>query len=171
VEADEDTNLEVGEDAASRQEVSSAAKPSRKTRAATAKQSVSTAAANVEAANTTKLEAEKKKRKRKTSPPLAVETLVFRTPPSQQVESDEEEDEVTDDPPVVEDRTVRGSLSPAAKRQRELEQKTTEDYLHQGLEVQQAAAGVQARVPVLIKVRTFRLKLRAPAAVRYGCRI
>jgi hypothetical protein len=54
------------------------------------------------------------------------------TPPSREVEFDEEEDEATDDPLIVEDQTVRRSLSPAAKRQRELGQKAMEDDLHQG---------------------------------------
>jgi hypothetical protein len=73
------------------------------------------------AAKTAKLEVEKKKkRKRKTSPPPAVETLVIPTPPSREVESDEEEeDKATDDPPVIEERTVRRSLSPATKMQQE----------------------------------------------------
>jgi hypothetical protein len=126
----------------------------------------------VEAAKTAKLEAEKKKRrKRKTSPPLAVEMLVIPTPPSREVEFYEEEDEVTDDPPVVEDWTVRRSLSPATKRQRELGQKAMEDDLRQGLEAQRATTGAHARMPVRVKARPFRPKLRAPAAVRYGCRI
>jgi hypothetical protein len=65
-----------------RQEASNTAKPMRKTRAAIAKQSASTAVAKVEAAKTAKLEAEKKKkRKMKTSPPPAVETLMISTPP------------------------------------------------------------------------------------------
>jgi hypothetical protein len=66
-----------------RQEASNTAKPMRKTRAAIAKQSASTAVAKVEAAKTAKLEAEKKKKKRKmkTSPPKAVETLMIPTPP------------------------------------------------------------------------------------------
>jgi hypothetical protein len=156
---DEDTDPEVGDDVVTRQEASSAAKPRRKTRAAAvAKQSASTAAPKVEAAKTAKLEAEKKKkRKRKMSLPLAVETPVIPTPPSREVESDEE-DEATDDPPVVEDRTVRRSLSPAAKRQWELEQKTMEDDLRQGLEAQRAAAGAHARMLVLIKGQLLDLK-------------
>jgi hypothetical protein len=169
VEADENTDPEVGDDATNRQEVSSTAKPKCRTRAAAVKQSASTVAAKVEAAKTAKLEAEKmKKRKRRTSPP-AVETLVIPSPSTREVESDEE-DVATDDPPVIEDRTVRRSLSPAAKRQRELEQKTMEDDLCQGMEVQRAAAGAQARMPVLIKARPFRPKLRAPATVWYGRR-
>jgi hypothetical protein len=170
VEADEDTNPEVGDDTVTRQEVSSSVKSKRKIRAAAAKRSVSTAAAKVEAAKTAKIEAEKKKN-RKTSPPLAVETLVIPTPPSREVESDEEEDEVTDDTPVVEDRIVRRFLSPAAKRQLELGQKATEDDLRQGLAAQRATACAQSMMPVLIKVRPFRPKLHALATVRYGRRI
>jgi hypothetical protein len=110
-------------------------KPGRNTRAAAAKQSTSMAAAKVEATKTAKLEAEKKKkRKRKMTPPPAVETPVIPTPLSREVKSDEGEGETTDDPLIVEDRTVRRSLSPAAKRQQELGQKATEDDLHQGLE-------------------------------------
>jgi hypothetical protein len=90
VEADEDTEPEVGDDAGTRPEASSVVKPRRKTRAA-AKQSASMATAKVVAAKTAKLEAEKKKKgKRKMSPPLAVETPVIPTPPSREVESDEE---------------------------------------------------------------------------------
>jgi hypothetical protein len=170
VEADEDTNPEVGDDTVTCQEVSSSVKSKRKIRAAAAKRSVSTAAAKVEAAKTAKIEVEKKKN-RKTSPPLAVETLVIPTPPSREVESDEEEDEVTDDTPVVEDRIVRRLLSPAAKRQLELGQKATEDDLRQGLAAQRATAGAQSMMPVLIKVRPFRPKLHALATVRYGRRI
>lgn len=44
-------------------------------------------------------------------------------------------------------------MNPVAKRQRELEQKTTEDDLCQVREVQRAAASAQARMPVLVKVR------------------
>jgi hypothetical protein len=125
VEVDEDTSPEVGDDAATRTEASSAVKPRRKTRVAAVKQSVSAAAEKVEAAKTAKLEAKKKKkkRKRKRSPPSTVETPVIPTPPSREVVSDEEEDEVNDDPSVIEDRTMRRSLSLAAKRQRELGRK------------------------------------------------
>jgi hypothetical protein len=131
------------------------------------------------AAKTAKLEAEKKtRRKRKTSPPLVVEMLVIPTPLSREAKSDEEEDddEATDDPPVVEEhsvveeRTVRRLLSPTAKRQQELGQKVTEDGLCQGLEVQRAAAATQARMPVPIKVHTFRSKLRVAATARYSCK-
>jgi hypothetical protein len=74
-----------------------------------------------------KVAEKKKKRKRKTSPPPAVETPMILTPLSREVESEEEEedDEATEEPPVVENWSVRRSESPAAKRQRELVQKTT----------------------------------------------
>jgi hypothetical protein len=80
VEADQDTDPEVGGDATTHQERSTV-KPKRRTRAAVAaKQSASTTAAKVEAAKTTKLEAEKKKkRKRRKSPPPVVETPVIPT--------------------------------------------------------------------------------------------
>jgi hypothetical protein len=110
----------------------------------------------------------KKKRKWKTSPPLAVKTLAILTPQSREVESkeEEEEDEATEEPPVVEDRSVRRSESPAAKRQRELVQKMTEDALCQGLEAKRAAAVAEAKMLVLNKPRFFRLKPRVPAVTR-----
>jgi hypothetical protein len=79
-------------------------------------------------------------------------------PQSREVESDEEDDEAVEEPPVVEDRSVRRSLSPAAERQRELVQKTTEDTLRQGLEVQQAVTATQVNMPVLNMLRFFRPK-------------
>jgi hypothetical protein len=132
-----------------------------------AKQSATIVAAKVEAVKTAKLELEKKKRKRRMSPPPGVETPVIATPPTREVESDEE-DEATDDPSVIEDRTARRSLSLASKGHWELEQKMTEDDLHQGMEAQRAAASVQTKMPVLRKVRRFRPKFRIPPAARYG---
>jgi hypothetical protein len=126
VEAHEDTDTEVSGDARTSPDVGSATKPRRKTRAAVTKQSVSTAAVKVTAVKVV----EKKNRKRKTSPPLAVEIPVIPTPLSREVESNEEDDEATKEPPVVEERSVRRSLSPSAKRQWELVQKTTEDALY-----------------------------------------
>jgi hypothetical protein len=135
VEVDEDTDPKVGDDAGMHPESSSVVKPRHKKRAVSLKQSASMATTKVQASKTAKLEAEKKKkRKRKTSPPPVVETPVIPTPPSRKVKSDDEEDEATYDPPVVEDQTVKRSFSPAAKRQRMLEPKTTEDDLRQGLE-------------------------------------
>jgi hypothetical protein len=92
-------------------------------------------------------------------PPLAISVEIL-TPLTKDVKDDE--DEAIDDPPVVEDHTARRSLSPAAKRQWELEQKMSEDDLHQMREAQWATVGAQARMPVLVKVLPFRL-------VRYSC--
>jgi hypothetical protein len=142
VGADEDTDIEVGGDTGTGPDVGGALKSQRKTRSAVAKQSATTAAAAVSAVKAAekkkkKKKQKKKKRKRKTSPPPAVETLAIPTPQSREVESEEEEDdEATDEPRVVKDWLVRWSLSPAAKRQWELAQKTMEDALHQGLEAQ-----------------------------------
>jgi hypothetical protein len=72
---------------------------------------------------------------------VAVETPVIPIPPTREVElEEEEEDEATDVPLVVEDWTVGRSVRPVAKRQRELQQKVTEDDLRQGLKVQRAVA-------------------------------
>jgi hypothetical protein len=72
VKADEDSDVEGGDVVARHPEASSATKPRCGTRAATAKQPTSRAAAKAEAAKTTKLETDKKKRKRKASPPPAI---------------------------------------------------------------------------------------------------
>jgi catalase (peroxidase I) len=72
---------------------------------------------------------------------------------------DEEEDEAIEELPVTEDRPTRRSESPAAKWQRELVQKTSEDALQRGLEAQWTAAATQARMPATIKPLLFRLKL------------
>jgi hypothetical protein len=71
---------------------------------------------------------------------VAVETPVIPIPPTREVELEEEGDEATDVPLVVEDWTVGRSVRPVAKRQRELQQKATEDDLRQGLKVQRAVA-------------------------------
>jgi hypothetical protein len=164
VEADGDTDTEVRGDAGTGLEVGSAAKPRRKTRASVAKHSVSTAAVKVTAVKAI----EKKKRKRKTSPPLMVKTPMIATPLTKEVNSDEEEeeDEATEATLVLEERSVRRSLSPAAKRQRELAQKTTEDALRQGLEAQRAVTTTQAKVPILNRLRIFRPKPRVPTITR-----
>jgi hypothetical protein len=80
VEANEDTDPEVGGDARTVLKESSVVKPRRKTRAATAKHSASTVAAKVVAVKT----AEKKKTK--TSPLPVVETLLIPTPSTYQGE-------------------------------------------------------------------------------------
>jgi hypothetical protein len=61
VEADEDTDPEVGDDVGTRPEASCVVMPRRKTRAAAAKQSVSMTAAKVVAAKTAKLKAEERR--------------------------------------------------------------------------------------------------------------
>jgi hypothetical protein len=135
MEADEDTDTEVGGDSGMSLEAGGAAKPRRKTRVVAVKQSATTAAVKA-----TAVKAAEKKRKMKMSPLPVNEMPMIPMPPSREVESDEEEDEAIEEPPVVEERSVRRSLSPAAKRQRELVQKTMEDALRQGLEAQRAVA-------------------------------
>jgi hypothetical protein len=78
-------------------------------------------------------------------------TPTIPTPRSREVESEEEEeegekekDEAIEELPVTEDRPARRSESPAAKRRRELVEKTSEDALRRGLEAQRAAAATQA---------------------------
>jgi hypothetical protein len=66
----------------------------------------------------------------------------------------------------VEDQSARRSESPTAKRQRELVQKTSEDALRKGLEVQKTAATAQAKMPASMKPRFFRPKPRVPAVTR-----
>jgi hypothetical protein len=169
VEADEDIDTEVGGDAETGPDRSSAMKPRRKTRVVAAKQLAVTAAAMVTTVKAMKKN--KRKRKRKASPPPAVETPVIPTPQSREVESEEEEEEEEEEeaikePPVVQDRPVRRSLSPAAKRQRELVEKTTDDDLRQSLEVQRAIAATQAKMPVLNRPWFFRPKPRVSAVMR-----
>jgi hypothetical protein len=101
-----------------------------------------------------------------------VVTPSILTPRSREVGSDEEEDEsekeedetITELP--VHEQPARRSESPAAKRQRELVQKTSEDALRRRLEAQQSAAATQARVPATIKPRVFWPKARLPAVTR-----
>jgi hypothetical protein len=62
---------------------------------------------------------------------------------------------VVEELPVPEDRPARRSESPAAKRQPELLQKTSEEALRCGLEAQRTTAAAQARMPVMIKPRVF----------------
>jgi hypothetical protein len=83
VEADEETDVEVGGDAGTGPDAGGAAKSRCKTRLTVAKQSVSMVAAVV----STMMVA--KEKKRKVSPPLAVETSVIPTPHSREVESEE----------------------------------------------------------------------------------
>jgi hypothetical protein len=69
--------------------------------------------------------------------------------------------------PVPEDQAAKRPESPAAKRQRELVQKTWEEALRRGLEAQRSAAAAQAKIPVVIKPRVFWPKTRLPAVPRY----
>jgi hypothetical protein len=119
--------------------------------------------------------AEKKKRKRKATFPPVVVTPTIPTPRSREVESEEEEeeeeeddddDEAVEEPPVVAIRLARRLESPAAKRHRELVEKTLEDALCRGLGPQRTAAATQAKMPVVLKPRPFRLKLRIPVSSR-----
>jgi ATP-dependent exoDNAse (exonuclease V) beta subunit len=164
VKADEDTGDEVGGcDAGAGPDADGAAKPRCRTRSAVGKQSASAIAAAVSAV---KAAEKKKKRKRRVASPPAVVTLSILTPRSREVESEEEEeeeeekDEAIEEFPVAEDRPARRSESPAAKRQRELVKKTSEDALRSGLEVQRAAATAQARMDVTIKPPIFWPKAR-----------
>jgi hypothetical protein len=101
-----------------------------------------------------------------------VVTPSIPTPRSWEVESEEEEesekekDEAIEELPVTEDRSARRSESPAAKRQRELVEKTSEDALRRGLEAQHTAVAAQARMPATIKPRVFWPKTRMPAVSR-----
>jgi hypothetical protein len=161
VEADEDTDAEVGGDAGAGLGAGGAAKC--KTRSVVGKQLASAAAA----VSTVKAAEKKKKRKRKAASTSVVVTPSISTPHSWEVESeDEEEDKAIEELSAAEDRSVRRSESPAAKRQRELVQKTSEDALRRGLEAQRTAATVQAKVPAVIRHRLFRPKLRIPIIMR-----
>jgi hypothetical protein len=109
----------------------------------------------------------KKKRKRRAASPPAVVTPLIPTPRSREVESEEEEDEAVDELPTPEDQVAKRPESPAAKRQRELVQKTSEVALRHGLEAQCSAAAAQAKIPAAIKPRVFWPKTRLPAVTRY----
>jgi hypothetical protein len=115
-------------------------------------------------------EQKKKKRKRKAASPPVVVTPSIPTPRSREVESEEEEekekDEAVEELPVPEDQVPRRLESPAAKRRRELAQKTSEDALQRGLEVQRSAAVGQARMPAAIKPWVFWPKARLPTVTR-----
>jgi hypothetical protein len=112
-------------------------------------------------------EQKKKKRKRRAASPPAVVTPSIPTPRSREVESEkEEEDEAVEELATAEDHPARRPESPAAKRRRELVQKTSEDALHRGLEAQRSAAAAQARMPATIRPRVFRPKTRIPVITR-----
>jgi hypothetical protein len=162
VEADEDTDIEAGGDTGTSPDAGGAAKSRCKTRSAAVKQSVSPTAAAV----STVKAAEKKKKRRATSPP-AVVTPSIPTPRSREVESEEgEEDEAIKESPVEATWPARRPESPAAKRQRELVENTSEDALRRGLEAQRIAAAAQAKLPASIRPRFFRPKPRIPAVTR-----
>jgi hypothetical protein len=102
-------------------------------------------------------EKKKRKRKRKVASPPAIVTPSISTPRSWEVKSEEEEevkekDEAVEELPVPEDQAARRPESPAAKRQRELVQKMSEDALRCGLEAQRSAAASQARMPGLLSL-------------------
>jgi hypothetical protein len=134
-------------------------------RLAVGKQSASAAAA----ASAVKAAKKKKRNSRVASPPVVVTPSIL-TPRSREVESEEEESEKEKDETIeelpVSERPVRRMESPAAKRQRELVQKTSEDALRRGLEAQRNAATAQARMPAAIKPRVFWPKARLPAVTR-----
>jgi hypothetical protein len=163
VEADEDTDAEAGVDPAA-----VVAKSRRRTRSTVTKKSASAVAAAISVVKA----AEQKKRKRRIASPLVVITPSIPTPCSREVESEEEEekekDEAIEELPVPEDQATRRPERPAAKRQRELVQKTSEDALRRGLEAQRSATAVQARMPTAIKPQVFWLKTRLPAVTRYN---
>jgi hypothetical protein len=137
VEAGEDTGDKAGDDeAGTGPDASGAVKSWRRTRSTVDKKSASAVDAAISAVKA----AEQKKKKRRAASPPAVVTLGIPTPRSREVESEEveeeekEKDEVIKDFPVTEDRPARRSESPAAKRQRELILKTSEDALRRGLD-------------------------------------
>jgi hypothetical protein len=116
VEADEDTDVEGGDDAGTDPDAGGAAKPRRRTRSAVGNQSASAAAAIVSAV---KAAEKKKKRKRKAASPLAVVMPTIPTPRSREVELEkevEDKDEAVEELPDTEDRPARRPESPTAKR-------------------------------------------------------
>jgi hypothetical protein len=161
VEADKDTDAEARTDP----DAGGAVKSRRGTRSTVGKKSASAVAAAISAVKAA--EQKTKKRKRRAASPPAVVTPSIPTPYSREVESeDEEEDEAVEELAAAEDQPTRRPKSPAAKRQRELVQKTSEDALRRGLEAQRTAAAAQARVPATIKPRVFWPKTRIPVVAR-----
>jgi hypothetical protein len=163
VEADEDTSDEAADgDVGTGPDAGGTAKSRRRTRSAVGKQPASAVAATVSA-----VKAAKKKKKRKATSPLAVVTPMIPTPRSREVESEEvEEEEAIEEPLVEASQSARRPESPAAKRQQELVEKTSEDALRRGLEAQRTAAATQAKMPAVLKPRPFRPKLRIPISSR-----
>jgi hypothetical protein len=171
VEADEDTGDEARyDDAGTGPDAGGAVKSRRRTSLTVGKKSASVVAAAISAVKAT--EQKKRKKKRRVASPPVVVTPAIPAPRSRQVESEEEEeeekekDEAIEELPVTEDRPARRLESPAAKRQRELVQKTSEDALQRGLDAQRAAAAAQARMLATIRPRVFKPKARIPAAMR-----
>jgi hypothetical protein len=166
VEADEDTDVEVGGNTRTGPDAGGAGKSQLKTWSAAAMRSVSVAAATVYAVKATE---KKKTRKRKATSPPVVVTPSIPTPRSREVEWEEEEeedDEAIEESPIEASQSVRRSESPAAKRQWELVEKTPEDTLRRGLEAQRTATTTQARMPAAIRPRLFRPKPRVPVIAR-----
>jgi hypothetical protein len=117
VEANENTDIEVGSDTGMGPDACGAAKSWCRTRSVVAKQSASSAATVVSAVKAAK---KKKKRKMKVTSPLVVVTPTIPTPRSREVDSEEEEDEAIKQSLVAGDRPARRPESSSAKRQWEL---------------------------------------------------
>jgi hypothetical protein len=127
MEADEDTIDEAGDgDVGASPDADGAAKPWRRTRSVVGKESTSAVAVAVSAV---KAAEKKKKRKRKATSPPAVVTPTREVESEEEEEEEKEKDEAIEELLVTDDRPVRKSESPAAKRQRELVEKTSEDAL------------------------------------------
>jgi hypothetical protein len=167
VDYHKDTGDEAGDgDAGTNPDAGGTAKSRHRTRSAMGKQSTSAIAAAVSAV---KAAEKKKKRKRKATSPPVVVTTTIPTPRLREVESEEEEqeeDEGDEEPPVEATRLARRPESPAAKRQRELVEKTSEVDLPHGLEEQRTVAAMQAKMPAGLKPRLFRPKLRISISSR-----
>jgi hypothetical protein len=86
---------------------------------------------------------------------------------SEDEEEEEEKDEAVEELPVPEDQAANRPESPAAKRQQELVQKTSEEALRRGLEAQRSAAEAHAKIPVAIKPWVFWSKTRLPTVPTY----
>jgi hypothetical protein len=165
VEVDEDTDAQAGMDP-----VVGAVKSRRRTRSTVAKKSASAVATAISAV---KAAEQKKKWKRRVASPPVVATPTISTPRSREVgsedeEEEEEKDEAVEELSVPEDQAAERPESPAAKRQRELVQKTSEEALRRGLEAQRSAAATRAKIPTAIKPRVFWPKTRLLAVPRYG---
>jgi hypothetical protein len=70
-------------------------------------------------------------------------------------DKEKEMDEAVEELPVPKDQTAGRPESPAAKRQRELVQKTSEETIQRGLEAQRSATAARAKIHVSIKPRVF----------------